>query len=301
MLPTDSKTRKSTPITTGVLDYFPDAIAAVARVSKAGNDKHNPGQPMHWSRDKSTDHLDCIGRHLTEHGHFDPETGELHDAALAWRALANLQVTIEAMRAQASHTVVKSTTPQAPIQVGWGVPVRAEEVNKPAAVSSFTATAYDRTMSQKHMDRAAEAFNAAVQSFTATPIQYKNPFTYFYLATPYTKFPAGHEAAFQMAARLTARLMLNGVKVFSPIAHSHPIARFMAPERVTDHDMWMAMDEPLMNAASGMIVVTAESWEASKGMQEEIKRFTAAGKPVIYWAPDCAIPQQILKHVEIAG
>lgn len=87
--------RKAEPVVTGVLDYFPLAIAAVARLSRIGNDKHNPGEPMHWARGKSNDHRDCIGRHLMACGTIDPETGELHDAAVAWRALANLQIAEE--------------------------------------------------------------------------------------------------------------------------------------------------------------------------------------------------------------
>lgn len=84
--------RKATPIWSGVMRYFPDALAAVARLSKAGNDKHNPGQPLHWARDKSTDHGDCIARHQMEPEQIDCETGELHAAAVAWRALAQLQL-----------------------------------------------------------------------------------------------------------------------------------------------------------------------------------------------------------------
>lgn len=92
---TPSQQRKATPLYSGVLAYFPLALAAVARLSKAGNDKHNPGQPLHWSRGKSNDHLDCIARHLADAGGFDEETGELHDVALAWRSLANLQIAEE--------------------------------------------------------------------------------------------------------------------------------------------------------------------------------------------------------------
>lgn len=97
-LPDDSKARKGTPICTGVLDYFPDALAAVARLSHKGNEKHNPGQPLHWS-DKSTDHADCLVRHLVQRGRFDEEMGESHTVAVAWRALALLQREIEASRA----------------------------------------------------------------------------------------------------------------------------------------------------------------------------------------------------------
>jgi hypothetical protein len=89
------KERKQTPVVTGVLDYFPLAIAAVARVSKKGNDKHNPGQALHWSRHLSTDHADCIGRHLAERDLVNEESGELHCIHIAWRALAYAQLAEE--------------------------------------------------------------------------------------------------------------------------------------------------------------------------------------------------------------
>lgn len=92
MITQDSAARKATPIWSGVLRYFPDALAAVARVSKKGNDKHNPGEPLHWAREKSTDHGDCIVRHQMEPDAIDPETGEFHAAQVAWRALAQLQL-----------------------------------------------------------------------------------------------------------------------------------------------------------------------------------------------------------------
>lgn len=92
---TDSAERKNTPIYSGVIAYFPRALAAVARLSKKGNDKHNPGQPLHWAKEKSNDHKDCIARHLVENGTVDPDDGELHDVKLAWRALANLETILE--------------------------------------------------------------------------------------------------------------------------------------------------------------------------------------------------------------
>jgi hypothetical protein len=97
VLPTDSAARKATPIARGVLDYFPLAIAEIARVSKAGNDQHNPGQPMHWAREKSTDHADCVARHLIDRGTVDTD-GQRHTAKLAWRALALLQTELENAR-----------------------------------------------------------------------------------------------------------------------------------------------------------------------------------------------------------
>jgi hypothetical protein len=94
-LPTGSEARKGVPLARGVLDYFPAALAEVARVSKAGNDKHNPGQDMHHARGKSTDHADCLLRHLVDRGKVDVETGQRHSAEVAWRALALLQQELE--------------------------------------------------------------------------------------------------------------------------------------------------------------------------------------------------------------
>lgn len=93
LLEASSEQRKMYPIATGLLDYFPDACAAVAEVSFKGNQKHNPGEPMHHARGKSSDHADCIARHLVERGGFDG--GIRHSAALAWRALALLQEELE--------------------------------------------------------------------------------------------------------------------------------------------------------------------------------------------------------------
>jgi hypothetical protein len=94
-LSTDAKERKDTPVTTGVLDYFPLAIIEIARLSKAGNDQHNPGEPLHWAKEKSTDHADCIVRHLLDRGTFDSD-GQRHTTKVAWRALALLQIELEA-------------------------------------------------------------------------------------------------------------------------------------------------------------------------------------------------------------
>lgn len=92
--PQDSKARKDLPIYSGVLKYFPDALLAVAEVSRIGNEQHNPGQPLHWAKGKSTDHLDSMIRHTLEAGTLDVDGGR-HSAKIAWRALANLQTEIE--------------------------------------------------------------------------------------------------------------------------------------------------------------------------------------------------------------
>jgi hypothetical protein len=111
-LPTDYKERKGIPIITGCFDYFPDALAAVARLSKKANEKHNPGEPLHWSKNKSNDHADCLGRHLADRGTFDEDMQESHTVHVAWRALALLQTEIEQKREQeAQATAFYSEAP----------------------------------------------------------------------------------------------------------------------------------------------------------------------------------------------
>jgi hypothetical protein len=97
-LPTDAKARKAVPLCTGVLDYFPKALAAIAEVSRIGNDQHNPGQPLHWAKGKSTDHADCALRHFAERGTIDTDGGR-HTAKAGWRVLAELEMEIEAEEA----------------------------------------------------------------------------------------------------------------------------------------------------------------------------------------------------------
>jgi Domain of unknown function (DUF4406) len=95
IIPDEAKERKTFPIASGVLDYFPDAIAAVSNVSFTGNEQHNPGQPLFWNRSKSMDEADTLLRHFMQRGTRDKD-GTRHSAKVAWRALALLQKEIEA-------------------------------------------------------------------------------------------------------------------------------------------------------------------------------------------------------------
>ena len=93
----NAQERKQRPLYSGCLMYFPDALLEVAHCSFVGNEQHNPGQPLHWDRSKSTDEKDACVRHLIESGTRDTD-GVRHAAKAAWRALANLQKEIEAER-----------------------------------------------------------------------------------------------------------------------------------------------------------------------------------------------------------
>ena len=94
ILPNDPKSRKNFPVVSGFLDYFPDAVVAISEVSKVGNDQHNPGQSLRWTRGKSGDESDTCIRHFLQRGTLDTD-GLRHTAKAAWRMLAVLQKEIE--------------------------------------------------------------------------------------------------------------------------------------------------------------------------------------------------------------
>jgi hypothetical protein len=95
LLPAEADERKKLPMAGGLMDYFTAALVEVSKVSYKGNEQHNPGQPLHWARGKSNDQSDTLIRHFIERGSFDTD-GIRHSAKMCWRALAILQLELEA-------------------------------------------------------------------------------------------------------------------------------------------------------------------------------------------------------------
>lgn len=91
LYPKTSAERKAMPVYDGCIRYFPAALMLVSALSRKGNEKHNPGEPLHHARGKSADHGNCITRHQMEVGTIDPDTQLDHAVGVAWRALAQLQ------------------------------------------------------------------------------------------------------------------------------------------------------------------------------------------------------------------
>ena len=106
LLPVDAAQRKTYPIATGVLDYFPAAICEISNVSYVGNIQHNgAGTPLFWARGKSIDQTDTFLRHFFERGSIDVD-GVRHSAKMCWRALAILQLELVAAGAPIARGAV---------------------------------------------------------------------------------------------------------------------------------------------------------------------------------------------------
>jgi len=108
--------------------------------------------------------------------------------------------------------------------------------------------------------------------------------SFWYLASPYSKFPGGINAAFDQVVQARGLLIRAGIPCFSPIIHSHPVAIACGLDP-HDHSIWLPAEEPIMRCATGLIMLRMESWEISYGMGVERKAFEEAGKPIVWMDP----------------
>ena len=100
-----------------------------------------------------------------------------------------------------------------------------------------------------------------------------------YLASPYSHAdPAVLEARFQIVCRQAARLMREGHHIFSPIAHTHPIA--LAGGLPLGWDFWEKYDRDMLNGCEAVWVLQLDGWETSKGVAAEIRIANEMGIPV---------------------
>lgn len=100
-----------------------------------------------------------------------------------------------------------------------------------------------------------------------------------YLATPYSHSdPAVMEARFDLACRIAGALMSAGHVVFSPIAHTHPIAVRCSLPR--GFDFWQKYDEEMLAASDKLLVAMMDGWKESKGVSAEIEIALRLGKQV---------------------
>jgi hypothetical protein len=94
ILPTDPKERKKIPLWSGLMQYFPLTMIEVAKLSYIGNQQHNAGEPLHWTREKSPDQEDTLLRHLMEKGTADTD-GVRHVVKCVWRCMAMSELELE--------------------------------------------------------------------------------------------------------------------------------------------------------------------------------------------------------------
>jgi hypothetical protein len=105
--------------------------------------------------------------------------------------------------------------------------------------------------------------------------------SYWYLGSPYSKYPGGIDEAFRLVCEQAGHLLRYGIQVYSPIAHCHPIAHY-AKIDPHDHKIWLPANALMMAGARGLIVLKLETWESSYGLNFERREFENWGKPIIF-------------------
>lgn len=118
--------------------------------------------------------------------------------------------------------------------------------------------------------------------------------TYLYLATPYSKYKEGLDAAYKMACEQRALFVKARIPCFSPIVHCHDVAKYGGIDPL-DHKIWIPDDAVFMSLAKGLVVVKAEGWRDSYGIDQEIEMFSGMGKPIHLMAPGI-IPTTLLER-----
>jgi len=105
-----------------------------------------------------------------------------------------------------------------------------------------------------------------------------------YLASPYTHAdPAVMEARFDAVCRAAGALMAAGEMVYSPIAHTHPIAIRCALPR--DFAFWEAFDKRMISACDSLTVLKLDGWTESHGVKSEMDIAFRLGIPIAYLEP----------------
>lgn len=106
---------------------------------------------------------------------------------------------------------------------------------------------------------------------------------FIYLGSPYAKYDAGMDEAARVVTECAGRLMARGMRIYCPIAHGHAVTRYQDLPRTWD--FWKDQDQPLIDAASSLIVLEMRGWWDSVGLKYEFESFLKAGKPIVYIEP----------------
>jgi hypothetical protein len=102
-----------------------------------------------------------------------------------------------------------------------------------------------------------------------------------YLACPYNHPDrAVRVRRFEAVNRVAAKLMNEGLHVFSPISHTHPIAE--AGNLPLGWDYWQQYDRAYLTHCHKLIVLMLDGWRESKGVAGEVAIAEELGLPVEY-------------------
>jgi hypothetical protein len=105
-----------------------------------------------------------------------------------------------------------------------------------------------------------------------------------YLGSPYSKFTGGLHQAFTEICQIAGKLISNQIKIYSPIAHCHPIA-LAADLDPLDHRIWVAHNHPIEVRCDALIITCMDGWRKSQGLAIEYHDFRLRDAPIYLLKP----------------
>jgi hypothetical protein len=102
-----------------------------------------------------------------------------------------------------------------------------------------------------------------------------------YLAAPYSH-RSKHVMEFRFWAinKVASKMIRDGVCVFSPISHTHPIAE--SGGLPVDFDYWQRHNRAWLERCQKVVVLKLDGWTHSRGVAAEIEIARELGIPVEY-------------------
>lgn len=101
-----------------------------------------------------------------------------------------------------------------------------------------------------------------------------------YLAQPYThQYGDCREWRFTQACKASAVLYNAGLDVRSPIAHCHPIAKYL--NNHNSRDFWLRITYRWLDDCDGIGILMLPGWEYSVGIDKEVLHAANKGKFIV--------------------
>ena len=103
-----------------------------------------------------------------------------------------------------------------------------------------------------------------------------------YLASPHSHIDSFvREIRYQLAKRAWYHFFMQGHLVFSPILHTHEVAKDYVG--VKGFEFYQKLDEKMIDVCDEVWVLCIDGWRGSKGVQSEIKYAHESHKPIRYF------------------
>lgn len=106
-----------------------------------------------------------------------------------------------------------------------------------------------------------------------------------YLASPYTLYARGLQAAADDVTELAGKLVKLGLSVYSPITYGHQLT-VKGGVNALDEKIWYPLNDALLHKSDCLLVARMTGHQSSKGVNREISYFEMVGKPIVFIHPE---------------